>query len=307
VTAKIRIGTRGSPLSLAQARELVRRLAAADPALGEAGAVEIVPIRTTGDRLRTPSLAEVGGKGLFVKELDEALRDGRVDLAVHSMKDVPVERPDGLVLAALLPREDPRDALVANGAASIAALEPGAVVGTSSPRRRAMLLHLRGDLRIVPFRGNVDTRLKKLAAGEVDATLLALAGLKRIGRADAATAVLSPEEFLPAACQGAIGIECRAADGAVRAALARVNDADTACRIAAERALLAALGGSCVTPVAALAELDGERLSLRGQILMPDGTNLVETRLEGERADAAELGATAGAALKRRAPPGFFG
>jgi hydroxymethylbilane synthase len=307
VTAKIRIGTRGSPLSLAQARELVRRLAAADPALGEAGAVEIVPIRTTGDRLRTPSLAEVGGKGLFVKELDEALRDGRVDLAVHSMKDVPVERPDGLVLAALLPREDPRDALVANGAASIAALEPGAVVGTSSPRRRAMLLHLRGDLRIVPFRGNVDTRLKKLAAGEVDATLLALAGLKRIGRADAATAVLSPEDFLPAACQGAIGIECRAADGAVRAALARVNDADTACRIAAERALLAALCGSCVTPVAALAELDGERISLRGQILMPDGTNLVETRLEGERADAAELGATAGAALKRRAPPGFFG
>jgi len=291
----LRIGTRASKLALAQAEELRARIAATAPGTE----IELVPMRTSGDRETRP-LREAGGKGLFVKELDEALLDGRVDVAVHSMKDVPTERPDGLALAALLPREDPRDAVVGD-------LKEGATVGTSSPRRRALLLSRRGDLRIVEFRGNVDTRLAKIAAGEVDATLLALAGLKRIGRADAASRVLDADEFLPAPCQGAIGVECRADDAAVRAILAKVNDRDTEIRVAAERALMAALGGSCVSPVAALAEIDGARLTLRGQIANPDGTGFAETRNAGALADAAELGAIAGAALRRRAGPGFFG
>jgi hydroxymethylbilane synthase len=290
----LRIGTRASKLALAQAEELRARIVAAAPGTE----IELVPMRTTGDRETRP-LREAGGKGLFVKELDEALLHARVDLAVHSMKDVPSERPEGIVIAALLPREDPRDALVGD-------LKEGATVGTSSPRRKALLLCRRGDLRIVEFRGNVDTRLAKIAAGEVDATLLALAGLKRIGRADAASRVLDADEFLPAPCQGAIGVECRADDAAVRAILAKVNHRDTEIRITAERALMAALGGSCTSPVAALAEIDGDRLTLRGQIANPDGTGFAETRNAGALADAGDLGRTAGAALRRRASPGFF-
>jgi hydroxymethylbilane synthase len=292
---RIRIGTRGSKLALAQAEELRARLAAADPGLQ----FEIVTVRTTGDRTPGP-IAEAGGKGLFVKELDEAVLEKRADLAVHSMKDVPSDRPAGLALAALLPREDPRDAVVGD-------LKEGAVVGTSSPRRKALLLCRRADLRIVPFRGNVDTRLQKIAAGEVDATLLAMAGLKRLGRADAASRVLDPDDFLPAACQGAIGVECRADDAKLRALLAKVNHRETEIRVSAERRLLAELGGSCYSPVAALAEIDGNRLTLRGQIANPDGTGFAETRNAGTRADAEELGAIAGEALRRRAMPAFFG
>jgi hydroxymethylbilane synthase len=290
----IRIGTRASKLALAQAEELRARLAAADPS----ATFEIVPMRTTGDRETRP-LREAGGKGLFVKELDDAVLSRRVDLAVHSMKDVPSERPDGLALAALLPREDPRDAVVGE-------LKEGATVGTSSPRRKALLLCRRPDLRIVEFRGNVDTRLAKVAAGEVDATLLAIAGLKRLGRADAASRVLDTDEFLPAGCQGAVGVECRADDAPLRALLAKIDDPATAVRVTAERALLATLGGSCFSPVAALAEIDGERLSLRGQIANPDGTGFAETRNAGALADADELGRIAGAALRRRAMPAFF-
>jgi hydroxymethylbilane synthase len=290
----IRIGSRASKLALAQAEELRGRLAAADPG----AEFEIVHVRTTGDREKGP-LKDAGGKGLFVKELDEALLERRVDLAVHSMKDVPSERPDRLVLAALLPREDPRDAVVGD-------LKEGATVGTSSPRRKALLLCRRPDLRIVEFRGNVDTRLAKIAAGEVDATLLALAGLRRLGRADAVDRILDTDEFLPAACQGAIGVECRADDAPVRALLAKVNHRETEIRVAAERALLATLGGSCYSPIAALAEIEGERISLRGQIANPDGTGFAETRNAGTLAEAAELGRIAGAALRRRAMPGFF-
>jgi len=295
MAASIRIGTRGSKLALAQADELRSRLLAVDPSL----VIEIEPVRTSGDRETRP-LREAGGKGLFVKELDEAVLSRRVDLAVHSMKDVPSERPPGLTLACLLPREDPRDAVVGD-------LKEGAVVGTSSPRRKALLLCRRPDLRIIDFRGNIDTRLKKIEAGEADATLLAIAGLKRIGRADAASRVLDADEFLPAACQGAIGVECREDDTALRATLAKINHAETEIRIRAERALLAILGGSCVSPVAALAEIDGARLSLRGQIANPDGTGFVETRNAGALADAEELGRVAGAALRRRAMPAFFG
>lgn len=290
----IRIGTRGSKLALAQAEELRARLATADPE----AVLEIVPMTTTGDREARP-LRESGGKGLFVKELDDAVLSRRVDLAVHSMKDVPSERPNGLALACLLPREDPRDAVIGE-------LKEGATVGTSSPRRKALLLCRRPDLRIVEFRGNVDTRLAKVAAGEVDATLLAIAGLKRLGRAEAACRVLEVDEFLPAGCQGAIGVECRADDAPLRALLAKVNDSPTSVRVTAERALLATLGGSCVSPIAALAEIEGERLSVRGQIANPDGTGFAETRNAGALADADELGRIAGAALRRRAMPAFF-
>jgi hydroxymethylbilane synthase len=293
-------------LALAQAEELRRRLGEADPSVAGPGAIEIVTVRTSGDAARTRPLAEIGGKGLFVKELDEAVLARRVDLAVHSMKDLPTERPGGLALACLLPREDPRDALIARDAASIESLPQGATVGTSSPRRKALLLCRRPDLRIVEFRGNVDTRLKKLEAGEVDATVLALAGLRRIGRPDAATRVLDPDEMLPAACQGAIGIECREDDEALRATLSRLDHGDTRHRVTAERALLAALGGSCTTAVAALAELADGRLTLRGQIANPDGSGFAETRNAGGPADAVELGTIAGAALRRRASPGFF-
>ncbi len=306
MVAPIRIGTRGSPLALVQANALRDALAAADPALAGDGAIALVPIRTSGDRTKG-SLAAAGGKGLFVKELDEAVLDGRVDLAVHSLKDVPAERPEGLALAGVLPREDPRDALIARGANSIATLPRGATVGTSSPRRRALLLNARPDLRMIEFRGNVETRLAKLAAGEADATILALAGLRRIGRTEAVTRVLEPDELLPAACQGAIGVECRADDEARRALLARISHAETMTRVTAERAALAILGGTCTTPVAVLATLDGGTLSVRGQIAMPDGTGFVESRANGAADEAERLGAMVGAALRRRAPSGFFG
>ncbi len=306
MAARIRIGTRGSRLALVQANAMRAALIAADGTLAAEGAVELVPIRTSGDKTDRP-LADEGGKGLFVKELDEAVLDGRADLAVHSLKDVPAERPEGLVLAGVLAREDPRDALIARAATSIATLPEGATVGTSSPRRRALLLSTRPDLRMVEFRGNVETRLAKLAAGEVDATILAVAGLRRLGRADAMTCVLEPDELLPAACQGAIGAECRADDAGLRDLLAQASHAETVTRVTAERAALTILGGTCVTPVAVLASLDGDELAVRGQIVLPDGSKFVELRAQGPAAEAERLGAMVGAALRRRAPPGFFG
>jgi len=302
----LRIATRGSPLALAQAREVERRLAAAHARLAAPGAIEIVPMHTAGDRLQLGSLADAGGKGLFTKEIEDALLDRRADIAVHSMKDLPTALPAGLIIAALLPREDPRDALIAGHARRIVEIPHGTVVGTASLRRKAMLLHRRPDLAVVPLRGNVDTRLKRIAEGAVGATFLAIAGLKRLGLADRASAILDPDEMLPAVCQGAIGIECRAGDDATRALLASLDDRPTAICAAAERAFLAALDGSCRTPIGGLAVLDGDKVHLRGLIVRPDGSEALTVERRGAVADAASLGADAGDELRVRAPAGFF-
>ncbi|MFD1626509.1 hydroxymethylbilane synthase [Azospirillum griseum] len=305
-TQPLRIGTRGSPLALAQAHETRDRLIAAHPHLAAPGAIEIVILKTTGDRIQDRTLAEAGGKGLFTKELEEALFDGRADLAVHSMKDVPTQLPDGLEIATLLPREDPRDAFFSRTGCALADLPPGAVVGTAGLRRQAQVLELRPDLTIFPLRGNVQTRLSKLDAGEVDATLLALAGLRRLGLTDRITTILEPDTMLPAVAQGAIGIEIRSADDATRALIAPLNCAATATRVTAERALLAALDGSCRTPIAALATLDGEALSLRVKVLSNDGRRVFHAARSGTAGDAATMGADAGAEIKAQLPADFF-
>ena len=306
MAVKLRIGTRGSPLALIQAATVRDRLAAAHPALADAIAIEI--IRTTGDRVRDRALSEIGGKGLFTKEIEEALVAGAIDLAVHSMKDMPTWQPDGLAIVCQLERDDPRDALIARDAGSITELRHGAVVGTTSLRRRAQLLMVRPDLEMVLFRGNVDTRLKKLAAGEVDATLLAMAGLRRLGLADSAKAIaLDPDDMLPAVGQGVICVECRAADDATRALLAPLNHPATETATAAERAFLAVLDGSCRTPIAGLAEIDDAGgLDFRGLIVRPDGSESHATARHGAASDAAALGADAGAELKGLAGPDFF-
>jgi hydroxymethylbilane synthase len=305
MTARLRIATRGSALALAQTNEVRRRLAAAHPELAAPDAVEILPMRTTGDR--TPgSLAQAGGKGLFTKEIEDALLDRRADLAVHSMKDMPTVLPPGLAIAALLPREDPRDALIAAHGRRIVEIPHGTVVGTASLRRKAILLHRRPDLQVVPLRGNVETRLRRVAEGAVGATFLAIAGLKRLGLADRATAILDPDEMLPAVCQGAIGIECRGDDVATRALLAALDDRATAICAAVERAFLAALDGSCRTPIAGLAVLAGDVVHLRGLIVRPDGSQALSVERRGSASDAAALGTDAGAELRARAPSGFF-
>ena len=302
----LRLGTRGSPLALAQAHLVQAALAASDPALAAADAVEIVVVRTTGDLVQDRPLAEIGGKGLFTREIEEDLLAGTLDLAVHSMKDMPTVLPEGLVIEAVLPRADPRDALIAPKSGSIAALPQAAVVGTASLRRAAQLLALRPDLRVVPLRGNVQTRLRKLAAGEVAATFLAMAGLVRLGLADVASAALAPEEMLPAVAQGAIGIECRAGDAAMLARLARINHTPTLTAVQAERAFLAVLDGSCRTPIAALAEIAGDRLQLRGLVASPDGRELEQVALKGAAADAVALGRAAGLELRGRLRPDFL-
>jgi hydroxymethylbilane synthase len=309
VTPRLRLGTRGSPLALAQAREVRARLAAAHAELAaEEAAVEIVVIKTTGDRVQDRTLAEIGGKGLFTKEIEEALSDGRIDGAVHSMKDVPTWLPEGLMIGAVLPREDPRDALFSARGDSLAALPAGAVVGTASLRRQAQVLLARPDLDVVPFRGNVQTRLRKLAEGRVDATLLAMAGLKRLDLADRVSAVLAPEEMLPAVAQGAIGVEVRRDDAETRALLEPLDDRDSARRVLAERACLEVLDGSCRTPIAALAEISGGagELRLRALVCMPDGTRAERAERRGAGADAAALGREAGAELRAKAGPAFF-
>lgn len=302
----LRIGTRASPLAMAQTHQVRDRLAAAHPELAPPGAIEILAMKTTGDIVLDRTLAEVGGKGLFTKELDEAMLDGRIDIAVHSSKDVATVLPDGIVLPCILPREDPRDAFVCLTASSLAALPAGAVVGTASLRRGAQILWRRPDLKVVPLRGNVQTRLRRLEEGAVDATLLALAGLRRLGMAEHATAVLTPDEMLPAVAQGAIGITCRTGDAAAHGWLAALNDAESATRVAAERALLAVLDGSCRTPIAALAEVEAGQLRLRGLVIRPDGSQAHQTERRGDPAQAAEMGADAGRELLARAGPGFF-
>ena len=303
-SAILRLGTRGSPLALTQAG-MVRTALAVAHGFSE-DRVEIVPIRTSGDRIQDRPLAEAGGKGLFTKEIEEALADGRIDLAVHSSKDMPTVLPSGLVLTAFLPREDARDAFVSRKASGIAALPRGATVGTASLRRQALLLRMRPDLKVVPLRGNVETRLRKLDEGVADATLLALAGLKRLGLADAAAAVLGIDEFLPAVGQGAIGIEAREDDARTRALLAAIDHADTATALAAERAFLAVLDGSCRTPIAGHATVVDGRVQFRGMIVKPDGSEAFEAERSGPAADAVALGADAGHELKGRAGPGFF-
>ena len=306
MTARLRIGTRGSPLARVQTALACRALQEAHPELAAPGALEIVAIRTTGDRAVDRPLAELGGKGLFCKEIEAALLAGRIDLAVHSMKDLPTWLPDGLVIGAVLPRGDPHDVLIARAPTTIAGLPQGALIGTASVRRRAQLLARRPDLRVVNFRGNVETRLRKLAAGEVDATLLAQAGLKRLGIEPAGAVILAPEVMLPAVGQGAIGIECRADDEGARALLAAINDPASSACLCAERALLAALDGSCHTPIAGYAELAGGRLSLRALIARPDGSESLCAARSGAIAEGEALGRDAGRELKARAGPGFF-
>ncbi len=302
----VRIGTRGSPLALAQAEETRARLLAAHPGLS-AAQVEIQVIRTTGDRVQDRPLSEIGGKGLFTREIEEALLARRIDLAVHSMKDMPTMLPDGLAIRCLLQREDPRDVLISPKAASINELPRGATVGTASLRRQALVLRARPDLRVVSFRGNVQTRLAKLDAGEVDATLLALAGLRRLGLAGVTTSVIPVEEMLPAVAQGAIGIEARIDDAHIARLVAPLNHPPTEYCVRAERAFLAALDGSCRTPIAALAEiLPGGRLRLRGQIVKPDGAQLFEAVRDGALADASRMGFDAGMELRARGGDGFF-
>jgi hydroxymethylbilane synthase len=299
----ILIGTRGSPLALWQARHVWARLLQAN-GLGE-GDVGLSVITTSGDRIKEP-LREFGGKGLFTKEIDEALLRGDVDLAVHSMKDLPTELPGGLCIAAVLPRGDVRDAFISAKAPSLAELAPGAVVGTSSLRRAAQVRRFRPDLRVVDFRGNVETRLKKLAEGQADVILLALAGLERLGLAAHATSILSTEQMLPAVAQGAIGVTCRQDDARTRALLDKLNDAASATAVACEMSFLARLDGSCRTPIAGLAEIDGGMLRFRGLILMPDGSACYAVELTGAAEHARQIGFDAGEELLARAGPDFM-
>jgi hydroxymethylbilane synthase len=303
----LRIGTRGSPLALAQTQVTIAWLAAACAELSAADAITVTAIRTTGDTVQDRTLAEIGGKGLFTREIDDAMLAGRIDLAVHSVKDLPTWLPDGIVLAALLPRGDPRDALIASAAVSLADLAPGAVIGTASLRRQAQVLHRRPDLRVVPLRGNVSTRLGRVSGGDLDATLLAAAGLARLGLADRATALLAPDEMLPAVGQAAIGITCRADDAALLHMLQAASDPATAREVAAERAMLAVLDGSCRTPIAGLARHEpAGTLALAGLLARPDGSRVITGSTCGGAAEADAIGRALGEELKARAGPGFL-
>lgn len=292
------IGTRGSPLALAQAQETRALIAAASGLDPAAIAIEI--IRTSGDRIQDRPLLAAGGKGLFTKEIEEALIAGSIDLAVHSSKDVPTLLPQGLELAAFLPREDVRDAFLSPVARSLADLPRGALLGTSSLRRRAMALRLRPDLVPVEFRGNVETRLRKLGDGIAHATLLALAGLNRLGLAAQATSLLDLEDFLPAVGQGAVAIEARIGDERLAPIMASINHAPTAIALHAERAFLATLDGSCRTPIGGLARMEGESLDFRGMVLSPNGRRSEAVRIAGPAADAAAIGSAAAHELLAR-------
>ncbi|MEI9930661.1 MAG: hydroxymethylbilane synthase [Rhizomicrobium sp.] len=294
----LRIGTRGSKLALVQANMV------ADLLRGIGAASEIVVLKTTGDRIQDRPLADAGGKGLFVKELEDALLNDTVDLAVHSMKDVPVDLPPGLDIAAVLKREDPRDVFVSNKAKTLAGLPHGAVLGTSSVRREAQVRRVRPDLQCVLLRGNVDTRLRKLDEGEMDAMLLALAGLKRLGLESRATQIL--DDFLPALSQGAVGIEIRDNDARAQGIVTQLNDKDAEIALDCERAFQRALGGSCRSPMAGLATIRDGVLSFRGEVIAPDGSDGVETAFtltlgSDPRHESEEAGRNAGAALKPRA------
>jgi len=296
----LRLGTRASMLALVQA-ELVRAALAA-----QGVDCALVPVKTTGDRIQDRPLADAGGKGLFTKELEDALHKGEIDLAVHSMKDVPTGLPQGLVIAALLPREDPRDAFLSFNAKSLADLSKGARVGTSSVRRQAQVLRARPDLQPVLLRGNVDTRLAKLDAGEFDAMLLALAGLKRLGLEARATSLLDAADWLPALAQGAIGIEVRESDAQTRALIGALNDAKTEIALACERSFQAVLDGTCRAPIGGLATIAGNTLSFHGEVIAPDGSGSADMEIEIQLGtdpvrEASDAGRKAGLVVKPRA------
>jgi len=302
--APLKIGTRGSPLALAQAYETRNRLMAAHDLPETAFAITV--IKTTGDRVLDRPLKELGGKGLFTREIEDALLADGIDIAVHSMKDMPTLQPPGLLLDCYLPREDVRDAFVSPTFARVADLAQGAVVGSSSLRRRAQLAQRRPDLVLVEFRGNVQSRMRKLQDGVAVATFLAMAGLNRLGLARMARSAIEPEEMLPAVAQGAIGIERRAADSRADALLAAIHHPDTGLRLAAERACLAALDGSCETPIAGLAVIEAGELWLRAEILRPDGSEVITAEARAPLADAAAMGRDLGQRLLGQAPRGFF-
>lgn len=289
---------------MAQAVETKQRITALDVGVS----VEVVEIKTTGDQVLDRRLADIGGKGLFTKELDNALLDGRIDFGVHSMKDMETWLLDGIEIAAVLPREDPRDALISYVADSIDALPEGAVIGTTSLRRQAQLLARRPDLKVTMFRGNVQTRLAKLEQGEAVATFLATAGLNRLGIKDDTVRPLATETMLPAVAQGAIGITVRADDDQTKSIIQQLNDPASAARITTERGFLAALDGSCKTPIAGLAELseDSTRISFRGLVARPDGTGLMTITDEGPVEEAVEIGQRAGQAIRPQMDRGYF-
>ena len=304
MTPALTIGTRGSPLALAQATETRARLMAAHGLPEEAFAIAV--IATSGDRIQDRPLSEAGGKGLFTKEIEEALLARRIDIAVHSSKDMPTVLPEGLELSAYLPREDPRDAFIGRAARSIKDLPQGATVGSSSLRRQALILRLRPDLKVVGFRGNVQTRLRKLGEGVAEATILAQAGLRRLELEDVATDVMSLETFPPAPGQGAICIESRSGDHRVNELLSAIHDVPTGDALACERAFLAALDGSCRTPIAGHARIEGQHLLFSGMILTPDGAQSHMVEGEGQAGDAVMIGRKAGEEVRQRAGTRFF-
>lgn len=303
-TKPFRIGTRGSPLALAQAAETRSRLMEAHGLPEEM--FEVVVLSTKGDRITDRALSEIGGKGLFTEELEQQLLSGELDFAVHSSKDMPTWLPDGLEISAYLPREDFRDAVVGRTAPSLTALPDRAIVGSASLRRQALIRRIRPDIEVIVFRGSVETRLRKLNEGQVDATLLALAGLKRLGREDVITELLDPENFPPAPAQGAICIESRIGDRRVLDLLEGINHKPTFDAVSCERAFLEVLDGSCRTPIAGYTILDGDHLKFSGLILTPDGTSEHAVSIEGLRADAIKLGKQAGETVRAAAGPGFF-
>ncbi|MGB7244162.1 MAG: hydroxymethylbilane synthase [Sulfitobacter sp.] len=303
-TSPLKIGTRGSPLALAQAVETRSRLAAAFDLPHDA--FEIIVIAVTGDKIQDRALKDIGGKGLFTREIEDELLAGKIDIAVHSMKDMPTLQPGGLLLDTYLPREDVRDAFVSPTLASITELAKGAVVGTSSLRRKAQLLYRRPDLQVVEFRGNVQTRLKKLAGGVAECTFLAAAGLNRLEIPDVPATPIDPADMLPAVAQGAIGVERRADDRNTAEMLAAIHDKDTGARLIAERAFLLHLDGSCQTPIAGLAELDGDTLNLRGEVLRPDGSEAIAGKRSGPVSDGSRMGTELAQELLERAGSGFF-
>jgi len=300
----LKIGTRGSPLALAQAHETRARLAAAFDLPHEA--FEIVVIKTTGDKIIDRPLKEIGGKGLFTREIEADLLSGAIDIAVHSMKDMPTIQPEGLVLDTYLPREDVRDAFISPSAGGLSELAAGTIVGTSSLRRRAQLMLRRPDLEVVEFRGNLQTRLGKLEQGVAAATFLAMAGLNRLQMTEVPATAIETDVMLPAVAQGAIGIERRISDMNVAAMLSAIHDTPTGQRLAAERAFLLALDGSCETPIAGLAELDAGTLFLRGEVLRPDGSEALRDAVRCPIEDGAEAGRVMAAKLLTQAGPAFF-
>lgn len=305
-TAPLVIGTRSSPLAMVQTETVAALLKETVADLAAPGAMVIDAVKTTGDIVLDRPLAEIGGKGLFTKELDRALMDRKIDIAVHSMKDLETWLPDGMAIGCILPREDPRDAFIGQAAPRMDDLPSGARVGTASLRRRAQLLARRPDLVVDVIRGNVQTRLGKLQAGEFDATFLALAGLKRLDMCHVATEIIEPDVLLPACAQGAIGVTCRADDARALAYLAALNDAETSAAVMCERAMLDVLDGSCRTPIAGLAEISGDALYLRGLVAKTDGSRVIKGERRGLVCDAEAIGRDLGAELKSQAGPGFF-